>query len=117
MGFFSPVNSTNRYLGIWYYNIPEQTVVWVANRETPLTNNSFGVFTVTDEGNLVVLDRSRDNVLWSSNILVADDIDKNNTIGLLMNSGNLVLRNSNSTVDLWQSFDHPSDTILPGNET
>ncbi|XP_010268929.1 PREDICTED: G-type lectin S-receptor-like serine/threonine-protein kinase At1g11330 [Nelumbo nucifera] len=112
LGFFSPGNSTNRYLGIWYNNIPQQTVVWVANREAPLFNNSSGVFTVADDGNLMVLDGSK-KVLWSSNISVAD-VDKNNTIGLLMDSGNLVLRNSNNTADLWQSFDYPSDTILPG---
>ena len=54
-GFFSPVNSTNRYIGIWYSNIFVFTVVWVANRETPL-NDSFGVLTIFEDGNLVVLD-------------------------------------------------------------
>lgn len=36
-GFFSPSNSTSAkpsYLGIWYNNMPELTVVWVANKET-----------------------------------------------------------------------------------
>lgn len=36
LGFFSPGSSTHRYLGIWYKNIPIITVVWVANRKTPL---------------------------------------------------------------------------------
>ena len=55
LGFFSPVNSTNCYIGIWYSNISVFTVVWVANRETPL-NDSFGVLTISEDGNLVVLD-------------------------------------------------------------
>lgn len=29
LGFFSPVDSTNRYLGIWYKDFPD-TVVWIA---------------------------------------------------------------------------------------
>ncbi|MFS7985347.1 putative non-specific serine/threonine protein kinase [Helianthus anomalus] len=32
LGFFSPANSTNHYVGIWYKKIPKGTVVWVANR-------------------------------------------------------------------------------------
>jgi hypothetical protein len=31
LGFFSPGSSTNRYLGIWYKNIPVITIIWVAN--------------------------------------------------------------------------------------
>ncbi|RWW03339.1 hypothetical protein GW17_00033508, partial [Ensete ventricosum] len=37
LGFFSPVGSTNRYIGIWYHHITVQTVVWVANRQQPVT--------------------------------------------------------------------------------
>ncbi|KAL8529110.1 hypothetical protein ACS0TY_006541 [Phlomoides rotata] len=46
LGFFNPRNSTNWYLGIWYKNMPDRTVVWVANRESPLRNNS-GIFIIT----------------------------------------------------------------------
>ncbi|KAL5548098.1 hypothetical protein UlMin_003329 [Ulmus minor] len=40
LGFFSPGNSKNRYIGIWHKNAPN-SVVWVANRYTPFTD-SFG---------------------------------------------------------------------------
>ena len=40
LGFFSAGNSTNRYLGIWYNNIPVRTVVWVANRGNPIRDSS-----------------------------------------------------------------------------
>lgn len=36
-----------------------------------------------------------------------------NTNAILLDSGNFVLRNGKSSV-LWQSFDNPSDTLLPG---
>ncbi|MFS7907343.1 putative non-specific serine/threonine protein kinase [Helianthus anomalus] len=38
IGFFRPEKSMNRYLGIWYKKISTGTGVWVANRETPITN-------------------------------------------------------------------------------
>lgn len=39
LGFFAPSNATpgRQYVGIWYNNIPVQTVVWVANRDAPVT--------------------------------------------------------------------------------
>ena len=67
LGFFSPgSNSKNRYLGIWYKNIPDRTVVWVANRCKPI-NGSFGVLTINDIGNLVLLDQNR-SVIWSTRV-------------------------------------------------
>ncbi|KAL7185673.1 hypothetical protein ACSBR2_027597 [Camellia fascicularis] len=56
LGFFSPGNSTNRYIGIWYKTISKQTVIWVANRENPLAQNSTAVFRLGDDGNLVIFD-------------------------------------------------------------
>ncbi|CAL5403544.1 unnamed protein product [Camellia sinensis] len=54
LGFFSPGNSTNRYIGIWYKTISKQTVIWVANSENPLAQNSTAVFRLGDDGNLVI---------------------------------------------------------------
>ncbi|OMO51101.1 hypothetical protein COLO4_37816 [Corchorus olitorius] len=35
LGFFSPANSTNRYVGIWYTKgIPEESLIWIANRDS-----------------------------------------------------------------------------------
>ncbi|XP_021831808.1 G-type lectin S-receptor-like serine/threonine-protein kinase At4g27290 [Prunus avium] len=53
LGFFSPGTSKGRYLGIWY-SVDTETVVWVANRETPLGDSS-GVLKVTEQGVLVLL--------------------------------------------------------------
>lgn len=109
LGFFSMRNSTPRYyLGIWYNKIQKKTIVWVANRESP--TDSLGTFALGVDGNLVVLDSTKKTV-WSSNVKVADSAIANTT-GMLMDNGNLVLKSDEAV--LWQSFDHPSDTFLPG---
>ncbi|CAL5342497.1 unnamed protein product [Camellia sinensis] len=92
IGFFSPGNSINRYIGIWYKTISKQTVIWVANRENPLAQNSTAVFRLGDDGNLVIFD-GRGQVL--------------------SDNGNLILRLCDDTL-LWQGFDNPTDTFMPG---
>ena len=65
LGFFSPGNSNNRYLGIWYNNISVKTVVWVANRGNPITDSS-GVLKVNSSGSLVLLGQNS-TFAWSAN--------------------------------------------------
>ncbi|KAL7243992.1 hypothetical protein ACSBR1_016253 [Camellia fascicularis] len=112
LGFFNTSNSRSRYLGIWYNNIPVQTIVWVANRDRPL-NDSSGGLKIGDDGNLILLD-SGGIVAWSTGI---QNISSKPTVAQLLDSGNLVLRSENggSTESyIWQSFDHPSDTLIAG---
>ncbi|CAN6683171.1 unnamed protein product [Malus baccata var. baccata] len=53
LGFFSPNNSANKYLGIWYKHILPRKVVWVANREKPLAvTDTLAVLTISSNGNL-----------------------------------------------------------------
>nr|GMC85276.1 G-type lectin S-receptor-like serine/threonine-protein kinase At4g27290 [Ipomoea batatas]GMD88842.1 G-type lectin S-receptor-like serine/threonine-protein kinase At4g27290 [Ipomoea batatas] len=113
MGFFSPANSHNRYVGIWYNQIPTRTVVWVANRDTPLTNTSSVVLKIVDPGRLALVDDANTSNIWYTNTsrLVQNPIAK------LLDSGNLVVTDANDENPenfLWQSFDHPTDTLLPG---
>ncbi|OVA08774.1 Protein kinase domain [Macleaya cordata] len=108
LGFFSPANSTNRYVGIWYNKIPIQTIVWVANRDNPLKDSS-GVLRIANNGNLVVLD-GRGVVLWTTNV---SSITVKNSTSELLHSGNLVLQQASDRSIIWQSFEHPTDTILP----
>ncbi|KAK6918933.1 Bulb-type lectin domain [Dillenia turbinata] len=89
LGFFTPGNSSQSYVGIWYNNISQQTVIWVANREYPLAQNPKNSFTVGSDGNFVVLD-GEGNAVWSSNVSTSNFAD-NSTVGTLLDSGNLVL--------------------------
>ncbi|XP_059279502.1 G-type lectin S-receptor-like serine/threonine-protein kinase At4g27290 [Lycium ferocissimum] len=107
LGFFSPgqTTSSKRYLGIWFNNIG--TVVWVANRDTPL-NDKNGTLNFTGQGILTLLNSSG-RVVWSSNTTRRVQ----NPIAQLLDSGNLVVRDATENY-LWQSFDYPGDTALPG---
>ncbi|KAK4591293.1 hypothetical protein RGQ29_021471 [Quercus rubra] len=107
LGFFSPANSTNRYLGIWYNNISVFTVIWVANRQKPLKDSS-GILTISKEGNLVVLNGQAE-IFWSSN--VSNSVT--NSSATLGDFGNLVLQVDTTGLVLWESFQHPSDSFLP----
>ena len=115
LGFFSPGTSTNRYLGVWYRDASgNPTVVWVANRERPLHNMS-GVLKFNEKGILQLLNDTG-STIWSSNISESDKAS-NNSIAQLLDSGNLVVKNGQGTIEsnfLWQSFDYPCDTLMPG---
>lgn len=118
LGFFSRgVSTTGIYLGIWYYRQEEsepQTVVWVANRDNRIAKDSTGVFQIAKDGNVQVVDTSGKRY-WSSK-LEKDTSSINRTVLKLklMDSGNLVLLDEHSGLHLWQSFNHPTDTFLPG---
>ncbi|CAD6262120.1 unnamed protein product [Miscanthus lutarioriparius] len=112
LGFFSPTGvPTKRYLGIWFTASPE-AICWVANRETFLSNTSgVGVLVIGSTGSLRLLDGSG-RTAWSANTtsssapVVAQ--------ARLLESGNLVVQDQSGGDVLWQSFDHPSNTLLAG---
>ncbi|KAK1280710.1 G-type lectin S-receptor-like serine/threonine-protein kinase [Acorus gramineus] len=108
LGFFSLGNSTKRYVGIWYHKIPTQTFVWVANRDKPIVKDRGGVLRINSDGNLVIIDGGG-NVVWSSKI----GTNSTDSIAQIRDDGNFVLTD-NTGMLAWQSFDHPTDTILPG---
>ncbi|KAF7822796.1 G-type lectin S-receptor-like serine/threonine-protein kinase [Senna tora] len=109
-GFFTPENSNSRYLGIWYRNIPERTIVWVANREKPLPDKS-GVLKIDSDTGILSIFDSKGVETWSSN--ASKKAVKMKPIVQLLDSGNLVVRDEKEGI-LWQSFDYPGDTFLPG---
>ncbi|XP_050207991.1 G-type lectin S-receptor-like serine/threonine-protein kinase At2g19130 [Mercurialis annua] len=108
LGFFKPGNSSKFYIGMWYNRVSQQTLVWVANRETPVSDRFSSELRVSD-GNLVLFNESK-LAIWSTNVSSNGQVE-----AVLLDDGNLVLNSSgNSSEPLWQSFDHPGDTWLPG---
>ncbi|KAL4368183.1 hypothetical protein GQ457_05G029850 [Hibiscus cannabinus] len=114
LGFFSPGSSSDRYVGIWYYKIPEKTVVWVANRDNPI-NDTSGVLRIDARGNLALFQGNQTLPLWSTNISTAS---AGNSFAQILDSGNLVLlQNDTGKALLWQSSDYPTNTRLPFMKT
>lgn len=105
LGFFSPLNSTNRYIGIWYKKISGCVVVWVANRDNPVQDSS-GVLSINPNGNILI-SNNQSRIVWSSNSSARNPILK------LLDSGNLVVVNDNG-IYAWQSFDLVGDTQIAG---
>ncbi|XP_059661590.1 G-type lectin S-receptor-like serine/threonine-protein kinase At4g27290 isoform X2 [Cornus florida] len=115
LGFFSPSGSTsrNRYLGIWYKR-SVGTVVWVANRDTPITDTSGGGVLKLTHGGVLMLVNTTNSIFWSSSNSSSSSNNTVNPVAQLLDSGNLVVKDANAVNFLWQSFDYPCDTLLPG---
>ncbi|KAL9828905.1 putative protein kinase RLK-Pelle-DLSV family [Arabidopsis thaliana] len=120
--FFNFENSSNWYLGIWYNNFYlsggnkkygdiKDKAVWIANRNNPVLGRS-GSLTVDSLGRLRILRGA------SSLLELSSTETTGNTTLKLLDSGNLQLQEMDSDGSmmriLWQSFDYPTDTLLPG---
>ncbi|KAL4626178.1 hypothetical protein ACB092_05G077200 [Castanea dentata] len=108
LGFFS-LTSGSSYLGIWYNNVArrEDNLVWLANRDNPGLDNS-GSLTIDDHGNLKI------SYNGSLSIVLYSGQETSNASAVLLDTGNFVLSERSSGRQLWQSFDYPTDTLLPG---
>ena len=103
LGFFSLCNSGKNYVGVWYKDTSVPTIVWVANKETPLSAlDSFVVLRIGSDGNMMLVD-GKQNSVWSTNLSALS----NNSMAVLLDDGNFDLKDSISGEFLWQSFDYP----------
>lgn len=92
-------------LAIWFAKIPQETIVWSANRDYPAERESKAE--LTNAGQLVLTDPSGLQ-LWSSNNAVNDQV----VHGAMLDTGNFVIASIDSGV-IWESFKEPTNTILP----
>ncbi|KAG9456697.1 hypothetical protein H6P81_001205 [Aristolochia fimbriata] len=91
-------------LAIWYEKLPEKTVVWYVNGNNPLQSGS--KVELTSRGELVLTDH-QGREQWKQ-----DSLSGNISHAAMLDTGNFVMISTNSD-RVWQSFDEPSDTILP----
>ena len=101
-GFYS-VGDNAFCFAIWFSN--SRTVVWMANRDQPV-NGKRSKLSLLKNGNLILTDAGRFTI-WTTNTFSLSLVQLS-----LYNTGNLVLRNMEGVI-LWQSFDFPTDTLLP----
>ncbi|KAM3381896.1 G-type lectin S-receptor-like serine/threonine-protein kinase isoform X1 [Capsicum galapagoense] len=105
-GFTPTTESHDQYLlSIWFAQLPgDRTLVWSPSINSPITKDAVVEF--DNSGNLLLMDRG--NTLWASNTSEAGV-----ETAVMSENGNFVLFSDNLSV-VWQSFSHPSDTLLPG---
>ncbi|KAL1557262.1 G-type lectin S-receptor-like serine/threonine-protein kinase SD2-5 [Salvia divinorum] len=83
------------------------TIVWAANRDSPVKNSDSFEFDLS--GNAFL--QSGGSTIWSS-----DSADKGVSSLQLLDNGNLVLVGSDDNTFVWQSFSHPTNTLLSNQE-
>ncbi|KAF3951278.1 hypothetical protein ACB098_01G117100 [Castanea mollissima] len=95
-------------IGIWMEAIQQKTVIWTAKRDDPplpedvnlrlnFSSDGMNIFTQNQVLQTTVINAPLQSAFSAS----------------MLDTGNFVLYNSSSMI-IWQSFDFPTDTILPG---
>ncbi|XP_049376347.1 G-type lectin S-receptor-like serine/threonine-protein kinase LECRK2 [Solanum stenotomum] len=103
---FQKIGNESRYLlAIWFNKITDKTIVWSANRNNLALDGS--KVQLSADGRLVLTDPNGQE-MWARG-MANDQL----AYGAMLDNGNFVLATSSSDT-LWQSFNEPTDTILPG---
>ncbi|XP_042451502.1 G-type lectin S-receptor-like serine/threonine-protein kinase LECRK1 [Zingiber officinale] len=103
-GFFpADSNSTSFLFAVWFAATSPQSVVWYANPRSP-TLPPHATVLLTSDGRLSLRDETGTE-RWGAGSGGA-------VAASILDTGNLVL--AGATGVLWESFDEPTDTLLPG---
>ncbi|GLT52515.1 hypothetical protein SLA2020_258530 [Shorea laevis] len=110
LGFRRAPDQQDRFLlAIWFANIPNKTIVWSANGDNPVEMGSR--VELTSNG-LVLTAPSGTEIWWSNS---TQDGTGGVSHAAMLDTGNFVITGRNSN-NIWESFQNPTDTILPGQE-
>ncbi|PIN13631.1 Serine/threonine protein kinase [Handroanthus impetiginosus] len=106
---FHPVGENAYSFAIWFAKplcYSNCNLVWIANRDSPV-NGRLSKFCLQGNGNLILTDANQ-FTSWESNTASTASSQL-----ILRDNGNLMLLTDSDEI-LWQSFDKPTDTLLPG---
>ncbi|KAM0824034.1 hypothetical protein ACQ4PT_070475 [Festuca glaucescens] len=103
---FNNISHNAFVFSIWYTSTAEKTVVWSANHLHPVYSWGSEVMLDTD-GRLAVKDYNGQPV-WENHVNSSSSAEQ----AQLLDTGNLIVKGQGDII-LWQSFDSPTDTLLP----
>ncbi|KAK2967459.1 hypothetical protein RJ640_020558 [Escallonia rubra] len=92
-------------VGIFLAGVAEKTIVWTANRDDPPVSKNATLLLTTD-GRLVL------HPMQGQETSITNPVEPASSASML-DSGNFVLCSSDHRI-VWQSFEHPTETLLPG---
>ncbi|KAM4126113.1 hypothetical protein ACB094_01G364300 [Castanea mollissima] len=111
MGFFRPGKSHHYNLGIWYKMRAEFSVVWEKDLTYLGSEPGPMALELSNDGLLV----TKKGVNYSRVLYLYDFLsDFPVGVGVLLDNGNFILRSKLDNIVLWQIFEEPTDTWLPG---
>ncbi|KAI8536843.1 hypothetical protein RHMOL_Rhmol10G0287500 [Rhododendron molle] len=106
-GFRQVYDASIFLLAVWYDKLPDRTIVWHANTSTPVQSGSKVDLSVDG----LTLTGPQGETLWKAEPSTTATISH---AGML-DTGNFVLFSTGASdaVYVWESFNFPTDTILP----
>ncbi|KAF8079786.1 hypothetical protein N665_1001s0005 [Sinapis alba] len=108
LGFFTPPESSTFLLG----SAGLRYIVWVGN-PTESVSDSSGSLSIDTNGNLKITRANASPIMVNQHLSLAGNVS-----ATLLDSGNFVIRDIGPGGVpgrvLWQSFDHPTNMLLPG---
>uniref|UniRef100_A0A0E0J697 Receptor-like serine/threonine-protein kinase n=1 Tax=Oryza nivara TaxID=4536 RepID=A0A0E0J697_ORYNI len=101
------VSPTVFTFSVWFARAAGRTVVWSANRSRAPVHGARSRVALDGRRGALVLTDYDGEVVWNSTVANATAARAR-----LHDSGNLAIEDASGNI-LWQSFDHPTDTLLP----
>ncbi|GLT59539.1 hypothetical protein SLA2020_323520 [Shorea laevis] len=103
---FQQIEAGMFLLAIWFEKIPEKTIIWSANGRNLVQQGS--IIQLTTDGQFKLNDRQGKQV-WGPTLAGAGGV----SYAAMLDTGNFVLASQDSKNLLWESFNLPTDTIVP----
>ncbi|GKU87796.1 hypothetical protein SLEP1_g2136 [Rubroshorea leprosula] len=110
-GFYQLQNQDQFLLAIWFDNIPNRTTVWYANGDNPVSEGS--KVELTRDGKLTLT--SPDGPIWNATVNGSAYSVQGVAYAALLDTGNFVIVREDLAY-AWESFNNPTDTLLPTQE-